>query len=136
MPTADERVSSYRELAECYDRLGQDIMRDRFLVLAAEAALASHRKVEAEQIRTELLRLNPHHLLMPYASFEEAMKSIDVLNYVAALRQSHPFENAELLLEVLRPSSGPSLPLIDDSQILRLIGPEEPDDLPALYYLN
>src|SRR5262249_42130992 len=42
---------------------------------------------------------NPHHLLKPYSSFSEAMKSADVQNYVGTLRRTHPFEKAEKLLQ-------------------------------------
>jgi hypothetical protein len=107
MPAANRKLTTYREVAECYDRCGHDTMRDRFLVLAADAALSMSQIDEAERLRIHLLERNPHHLLQPYASFEEAMKSVDVQNYVAALRRSHPFEKAEYLLETMRsPSIG------------------------------
>jgi hypothetical protein len=102
MPSAEQRVRTYRELAEDYGRQGQAQMRDRFLVLAADAALAAGQKDEAERLRGRLLQHNPHHLLKPYSSFAEAMESVDVQNYVGALRRSHPFEKAESLLEGLR----------------------------------
>jgi hypothetical protein len=102
MPTADETVHTYRELAECYERQGQAQMRDRFLVLAADAALIAGHGDEADRLRNRLLQVNPHHLLKPYASFAEAMKSADVQNYISALRRSHPYEKAEHLLEEMR----------------------------------
>lgn len=102
MPSADQTVRTYRELAEDYGRQGQAQMRDRFLVLAADAALAAGQEDEAERLRGRLLQHNPHHLLKPYSSFGEAMKSTDVQNYVSALRRNHPYEKAENLLEGLR----------------------------------
>src|SRR5947209_3651772 len=73
-------------------------MRDRFLVLAADAALAAGQDAEAERLRGRLLQHNPHHLLKPYSSFAEAMASADVQNYVSALRRNHPYDKAENLL--------------------------------------
>src|SRR5713101_223049 len=117
MPPAEQATRIYRELAEDYGRQGQAQMRDRFLVLAADAALAAGQHAEAERLRGRLLQHNPHHLLKPYFSFAEAMKSADVQNYVSALRRSHPYEKAENLLEGLRQSGerpasvAPSSPL-------------------------
>jgi hypothetical protein len=116
MPTVDETMRTYSELAENYDRQGQAQMRDRFLVLAADAALSAGRSEEADRIRHRLLQANPHHLLKPYASFGEAMRSADVQNYVSALRRSHPYEKAEHLLEEMRQNpgaakAGPSRPM-------------------------
>jgi hypothetical protein len=102
MPSADQTVRTYRELAEDYGRQGQAQMRDRFLVLAADAALAAGQDDEAERLRGRLLQHNPHHLLKPYSSFAEAMKSVDVQNYVGALRRNHPYEKVEGLLQGLR----------------------------------
>src|SRR5262245_5511439 len=133
MPGADRRTTTYREIAECYDRSGQDTLRDRFLVLAADAAFGAHRIDEAERLRGHLLERNPHHLLKPYASFEEAMKTVDVQTYVAALRQSHPFERAEQLLKTLRPAS-PELP--DDAKIIPLSASEEAVHHASIYPLR
>src|SRR5262245_63146051 len=104
MASAEQATQIYRELAEGYGRQGQAQMRDRFLVLAADAALAAGQKDEAERLRGRLLQHNPHHLLKPYSSFAEAMKSADVQNYVGALRRSHPYDKAETMLEELRKS--------------------------------
>jgi hypothetical protein len=95
-------MRTYRELAEDYGRQGQSQMRDRFLVLAADAALAAGQENEAELLRGRLLKHNPHHLLKPYRSFAEAMKAADVQNYVFGLRRSHPHDKAEILLDGLR----------------------------------
>jgi hypothetical protein len=108
MPSADQTVRVYRELAEDYGRQGQNQMRDRFLVLAADAALAAGQAEEAESLRSRLLQHNPHHLLKPYSSFAEAMKSTDVQNYVGTLRRTHPYEKAEKLLECRGAETGTS----------------------------
>jgi hypothetical protein len=125
MPATDKRMTIYREVAERYDRCGQDTMRDRFLVLAADAALSSNHVDEAERLHSRLLERNPQHLLRPYSSFEEAMRSVDVQNYVAALRRAHPFEKAEYLLETLQAPSSGTVGLPDDAKILPLTGSEE-----------
>jgi hypothetical protein len=106
MASTQQSVRVYRELAELYDRQGEQQMRDRFLVLAADAALAAGMKDEAERLRQRLLQHNPHHLLKPFASFADAMRSTDVQNYVTALRRSHPYEKAEHLLETMRTKPG------------------------------
>jgi hypothetical protein len=104
MASAEQATQIYRQLAEDYGRQGQAQMRDRFLVLAADAALAAGQQDEAERLRGRLLQHNPHHLLKPYSSFAEAMKSADVQKYVSALRRNHPYEKAESLLEGVRQS--------------------------------
>src|SRR5438105_475620 len=128
MPSTEQTVRTYRELAENYGRQGQAQMRDRFLVLAADAALAADQKDEAERLRGRLLQHNPHHLLKPYSSFAEAMKSVDVQNYIGALRRNHPSDKAENLLEGIRHSTehpAPALPLAqagasgDDLRVFR-----------------
>jgi hypothetical protein len=105
MPSAAQAVQIYRELADWHQRQGQPQQRDRFLVLAADAALAAGQDDEAERLRLRLLQLNPHHLLKPYASFAEATRAGDVLSYLTALRQSHPWEAAERLLATLQPDA-------------------------------
>ncbi|MBV9121801.1 MAG: hypothetical protein JO112_00400, partial [Planctomycetes bacterium] len=75
---------------------------DRFLVLAADAAFSGGQLDEAERLRGRLLQLNPHHLLKPFASMEEAVRSTDVQNYIAGLRRTYPPETAENLLETAR----------------------------------
>jgi hypothetical protein len=111
----------YKELAEIYERKGPAPMRDRFLVLAAEAALAEGRFEEAERLRGRLLQANPHHLLKPYGSFVQALRAADVQTYVNDLRQNYPPEEARKLLNNLRGEEGshhspaipPTAPLID-----------------------
>jgi hypothetical protein len=102
MPSIGDMTRTYREIAESYERRGQPQMRDRFLVLAADAALTAGQPEEAEQIRARLLKASPHHMLKPFSSLTEALKSQDVRNYVAALRRSHPQESARQLLVSLQ----------------------------------
>lgn len=102
MPSLDQTIRSYEELAGLYDRKGEGPMRDRFLVLAADRALLAGRGEEAEKMRTRLLQQNPQHLLSPFASMPEAMKSADVQSYIAGLRRSYPPDRAHLLLQEMR----------------------------------
>jgi hypothetical protein len=89
----------YEELASWYDRQGQAKLRDWFLVLAADAALAQGRADQAERLRQRLLHVNPHHLLRPFGSFAEALRSPDVQGYIADLRRNYPPETADQLLQ-------------------------------------
>ncbi len=106
MPSADQPVQTYRQLAEHYNEQGEAQLRDRFLILAADAAFTIGRRDEAESLCGRLLQHNPHHMLKPYASFAEALKSVDVRNYVAALRRTHPQDKSRQLLETLQPNAG------------------------------
>jgi hypothetical protein len=102
MPSSQRNLEIYREIAELEEGRGSAQTRDRFLILAADAALQAGDHGEADALRDRLLAANPHHLLRPYASFDEAMRSADVASYVADLRGCYPPEEAERLLESLR----------------------------------
>ena len=101
MDSQTKCLDVYRELADWYEQRGQAPMRDRFLVLAADAALAAGSGDEAERLRLRLLQLNPHHMLKPYSSFAQALEAPDVSTYVRDLRQNYPPEVAEGLLRML-----------------------------------
>jgi len=107
MDTQAKVLQVYKQLATCYERRGQAQMRDRFLVLAADAAHASGRTDEAEQLRARLLQVNPHHLLKPYTSFAQAREAPDVETYVRSLRQNYPEDVAEDLLRAIQASEDP-----------------------------
>ena len=51
--------------------------------------------------RIPLLRLNPHHMLKPYASFTQGLKAPDVFTYVKDLRVNYPANVAEDLLRTV-----------------------------------
>jgi len=109
MDSLTESLSVYRELADRYDQLGQVSMRDRFLMLAADAALEAGQAPEAERLRDRLLQTSRHHMLRPYRSFAEAVQAPDVQTYLRDLRANYPLDIARQLLDSLRPSSGPAL---------------------------
>lgn len=98
----------YRGLAEAYERLGQPTMRDRFLMLAADAALQAGDANEAERLRQRLLTGSRHHMLRPYASFAEAAATPDVQTYLRDLRLNYPQDVAEQMLASL--SGNPPTP--------------------------
>ncbi|MCS7045835.1 MAG: hypothetical protein NZO58_05720 [Gemmataceae bacterium] len=91
-------VNLYEELAHRYELRDEIRQRDVCLLLAADAALVAGRLADAERLRRRLLQLNPHHLLRPYGSLVEAMKSRDIQDYIADLRRQLPPEHAERLL--------------------------------------
>src|SRR5215472_15592699 len=98
----------YKELADWYERQGQSAMRDRFLILAAEAAFSSGKTDEAERLRQRLLQGNPHHMLKPFSSFAQALQSTNVQIYIHDLQVNYPPETAEELLRNLRGSAEPT----------------------------
>jgi hypothetical protein len=111
MANAEKAIRVYQELARGYNTQGQDQVRDRFLVLAADAALGGGRPDQAEQIREQLLDLNPHHLLKPFTTLSQALQSVDVQNYVEGLRRTYPLENAEQMLQQMRQEGEPPMTL-------------------------
>jgi hypothetical protein len=104
MATTTPTALTYQKLAVFYDRKGQPQQRDRFLVLAADAAQSAGNADEAESLRLQLLRHNPHHLLRPFSSFAQAMNSADVQSYLNDLRNSYPPKKASEMLAALGPA--------------------------------
>lgn len=119
MASMTDSLSIYRELADRYDKTGQFSMRDRFLMLAADAALQSGNPAEAERLRARLLQANRHHMLRPYGSFAEALTAPDVQTYLNDLRANYPPDVALQLLDTLRGggSSGRN-PTVEQTQPL------------------
>jgi hypothetical protein len=90
MAATEATVRGYEELAEAHDRKRETRQRDWFLVLAADAALSLGQHDRAERLRRRLLALNPHHLLKPFPSMAEALRSPDIQRFVEDLRRQHP----------------------------------------------
>jgi hypothetical protein len=110
MPTVNHVLEIYLDLADWYEKHGQAQLRDRFLVLGADAALSAGRADEAERLRSRILQQNPHHLLKPYATLAEAMKVPAVQDYVGDLRRSYTPDIAEQQLQSLRANANVSPP--------------------------
>ena len=108
MAAAPPSFELYRELADAYERLGQATMRDRFLMLAADAALQAGQANEAERLRQRLLSGSRHHMLKPYSSFAEAANAPDVQTYLRDLRLNYPPEVARQMLASLQSSPEPA----------------------------
>jgi hypothetical protein len=131
MPSLEQIFQVYVDLADWHERNGPAYVRDRFLILAAEAALNAGRENEAERLRVRLLGLNPHHLLRPFGSFAEALRSPDVDSYVNDLKHTYPPEVADELLEQIRGRDAPpaeprpTLPLPPTLPAMEL-GPRDP----------
>src|ERR1044072_4989677 len=62
---------------------------------------------EAERLRQRLLQFTPHHMVKPFASFADALRSPDVQNYVRDLKQSYPLATAHQMLAGLRQAALP-----------------------------
>lgn len=102
MAGRDDVGRVYLALSDVYATRGEAGMRDRFLVLAADAALAAGQPADADKLRRQLLQHSPHHLLKPYGSFAQAVEAPDLAAYIKDLRQSYPPETAGTLLASLR----------------------------------
>jgi len=97
-----ELVPLYLQLAHEHDKRARQQERDRFLLLAADAAFMAGRPGEADRIRQNLLAKNPHHLLRPFANMAEAIRSPDISAYLDQLRRSYPKDKVSQMLRELR----------------------------------
>src|SRR5580704_12096547 len=89
-------------LVELYEQRDEPKMRDRFLILAADAAFASGQLQEAERLLQRLLQVSPHHMLKGYRTFAEAVSAEPVRVYIHDLKQNYPANIVQNLLESLR----------------------------------
>jgi hypothetical protein len=119
----------YQQIADAYHGQGKYQERDRFLVLAVDAAHTAGQNTLAERLRARLLELNPNHLIKPYPSVPAALQAQNFVTYLSQLRKNYPISKAQSLLNELaatqkqRPkrtmlaeSSFPSAEPIDDRQ--------------------
>ena len=89
---------AYEQLAQRFEREHEPRQRDNLLVLAADAAQAAGRVLDAERLRRRLLELNPHHLLRPFTSFADALASPDIRDLLTDLRRQYPPDYVQKLL--------------------------------------
>ena len=113
MSTTTSSLSAFLELANIYDQRDEPKMRDRFLILAADAANAAGQKQEAEQLMQRLLKTSPHHMMKAYRTFGEAAQADPVRVYIADLRQNYPPDIVRTLLESLRGKTAGGGPMKD-----------------------
>lgn len=130
MPSARRSVEIYEELATLEAERGDAQMRDRFLILAADAALTVGLRADAERLRLLLLEHNPHHLLRPYPSMADALTSSDVARYVADLRRSYPPAEAGRFLEELRSDAVSPEEQVHQIETLNVPAEPEPEEAP------
>lgn len=123
---ADTNSSLYQELAEKYHAKGKYPERDRFLILAADAAWNGGQPDAAEGYRRRILEYNPNHLLRPYPSFADALKSPDILAYVQQLRRGYPRDRALELMKELDLQDPRQKPRTDDDFKIADSGPAKP----------
>jgi hypothetical protein len=130
MAPMEKAFQIYEELAEREALRGGTAQRDRFLVLAADAAWTADQPAETERLRQRLLHGNPHHLFKPYHSWAEALQSPDIRSYLGDLRKNCPVEKAEQLLRE-KPAAEPAAaaaaaePEPEEPAVLRLQSPPE-----------
>lgn len=94
-------IELYQAVADAYHAQGKYQERDRFLVLAMDAAHTSAQYNLAEQIRGRLLQLNPNHLMKPYPDCSTAIQSPNFSTYLQQLRKNFPpAATAKLLNEL------------------------------------
>lgn len=92
-------IELYQQVAEAYHTQNKFQERDRFLVLALDAAQTAGQNGLAEQIRSKLLELNPNHLIKPYSSSEAALQAPNFVTYLSQLRKNFPPAKAKALLQ-------------------------------------
>ena len=120
MATAVQSLQVYEDLSNWYDRQGQAKLRDWFLVLAADTATSIGENERCERLRKRLLHVNPHHVLKPFATFKDALKSPQVRQYVADLKKRYPLETAEQLLKASQKKRGkPEAPKAPEIKVVR-----------------
>ncbi len=110
----------YREVADWYERQGQPAMRDRFLILAAEAAFSAGKPEEAERLRQRLLQGNPHHMLKPFSSFAQALQSSNIQIYIHDLQMNYPPKTADSLLHKLRGGPEPTVSIPQTAPLIEI----------------
>jgi hypothetical protein len=106
VPTPEETIRLYAQLAEEHQKKDRPQERDRFLLLAADAALSAGKQDVAENFRRTLLARNPNHLLKPYTSLTEALQWPDIATYVQELRRTYPPERLQRATKTQPGSTG------------------------------
>jgi hypothetical protein len=109
MATPDLALSAYLQLAAISHQRGQWLPRNKFLILAGDAACQEGLLKVAEQCRTLVLANNRAHIIGRYASFAAALQSMEFQTYLKQQRKFCSVERAEHLLdgqgETLQPAT-------------------------------
>jgi len=87
---AQELLKHYLDQARTCEQLGRLRQRDRFLVLALDIAWQAGKVSDAEQIWQRLRAVNPHHVLVGFASLQQALGDPVMQQYLVHVRTTHP----------------------------------------------
>jgi len=104
MPTAQEILSVYLQLARVSQRRRKAMARDRFLVLASMVAVDLELWDVADLCRRRILDHNPGHLVRRFESMRDAVGNEDYETLVTQLWRKYPFERLEYLLSRVQPN--------------------------------
>ncbi len=111
MEPQPELLPLYLELIEVYGRQGERVQRDAFVLLAAEAYLASGQEDEAEYLFADFSGRNPGHVLVLAGSLTAAMHDPQASNFLNHLRKNYPEDVVRDLVKEARVRRGPFLPV-------------------------
>jgi hypothetical protein len=87
---AQELLQHYLNQARACEQSGQLRQRDRFLVLALDIAWQAGKVSDAEQIWQRLRAVNPHHVLVGFASLQQALENPVIQQYLVHARTTPP----------------------------------------------
>lgn len=109
MANPDLALSAYLRLAAISHERGQWLPRNKFLVLAGDAACREGLLTVAEHCRAVVVSNSPSHIVGRYESFPTALKSTEFQTYLKQLKKFCSVERAEHLLagqgEQLQPAT-------------------------------
>lgn len=99
MVNHDLEMLTYLKLAELSQRKQNALGCDKLLVLAGAAACEAGCLPVAERCREILVHHQPRHQLARYASFADALRSVEFTPLLKRLRKLCSFEQAEFLAQ-------------------------------------
>lgn len=115
-------MCAYVQLAVISEQKRQDLVRDRFLLLAAVEACRAGWLDVAERCREKLVAANPAHQLHRHASMADALRHEEFQRLVLKWERYCPFEQAEYLLTQLGlDAQGDALQIPRGQRMLQLL---------------
>jgi hypothetical protein len=135
MEPRPELLPFYLELIDAYIEQGQPVLRDYFVLLAAEAYLASGQEDEAEILYAEFSAANADHVLAGHASMAAAVNDPEANGYLVSLRQNYPEDVVRDLVQearnrrdlpVVRRTPEPDIPTIPVTQPVPVVRVNNP----------
>lgn len=110
MPGPDLALSAYLQLAVVSHQKGQWLPRNKFLILAGNAACHAGLLSIAAECRALVVTNSPGHMLGHYDSYPEALQDADFQTFLKQLSKFCTLERAEHLLAELGKSLTPATP--------------------------